>query len=261
MDRPRAVRTVRAWVGVLVATTVGVVVLSGSGQPVTAQSYPHWQQLPAPPMAPRTHALGIRAGHQVLVLGGSRAGAPALRGGASYDLRTGRWQRRQAPIAVSDRDIAVDTAGVVVLRHTTATGSYSWWRYAVRQNTWSRLRHLPPDLHAPSAFASEVYALSGHRVVVYSVQLDRWTPLAADPRRPLLRHATVTASRSGTVVTGSTRAHPHRLLTDRWDGLRWRRGPAAQPRPVTAPADGSTRVRVDGRTFVMQGGRAWIRLP
>jgi hypothetical protein len=254
-------RTVRAWVGVLVATMVGVVVLSGSGQPVTAQSYPHWQELPSPPMAPRTHALGIRAGHEVLVLGGSRPGTPALRDGATYDLRTGRWHRRHAPIAVTDRDIAVVTAGVVVLRHTTGAGSTSWWRYAVRQDTWSRLRHLPPDLHAPSAFASQVYALSGHRVVVYSVQLDRWTRLAADPRRPVLRHATVTASRSGTVVTGSTRAHPHRLLTDRWNGLRWRRSPAVTSRPVMAPADGSTRVHVDGRTFVLQDGRAWIRLP
>jgi hypothetical protein len=106
-----------------------------------------------------------------------------------------------------------------------------------------------------------VYALSGRHVVVYSVALDRWTPLPADPHRPGLRHRAVAASRSGTVVSGYAASHPHRLLADRWDGLRWRRMRAVTQRPVTAAPDGATRIRVGGRTLVVKGDRAWIRLP
>jgi hypothetical protein len=252
---------VRAVGALLVVTAAGVAVLSGSGQPVTAHAYPHRQELPAPPITPRTHALGVHAGHRVLVLGGSRPGVPALRDGAAYDLRTGRWRPLRTPLAVTDRDTAVVASGVVVLQHRGSEGAGLWWRYAVRQDAWSRLRHLPAHLHAPSAFGSEVYALSGRRVVVYSVQLGRWTRLAPDPLRPVLRHATVAASRGGTVVTGLTTAHPRRPIADRWDGIRWRRGPAPGSPSVTAPRDGSTRVRVGGRTVVVRGGRAWIRLP
>ena len=49
----------------MVAALLGAILLSGSDQPVTAHSsYPHWQVLPAPPLAPRTHALGVPAGHR-----------------------------------------------------------------------------------------------------------------------------------------------------------------------------------------------------
>jgi hypothetical protein len=51
------------------------------------------------------------------------------------------------------------------------------------------------------------------------------------------------------------------MLADRWDGLSWHRTHATRPEVVTAAADGDTRVRVDGRTLVVRGARAWIRLP
>src|SRR5689334_20999307 len=146
---------------VLAGAVVGAVRLSGSDQPVTAHSYPHWQELPAPPLTPRTHALGVHAGHRVLVLGGRRAGAPALRDGAAYDLRTGIWHRVRAPVAVTDRDTAVEAAGIVVLRHVRSGHPASWWRYDVRREVWSPLRDVPPGTGEPSSFASEVYAVSG----------------------------------------------------------------------------------------------------
>src|SRR5215510_10635182 len=91
---------------VLAGALVGVVLLSGSDQPVTAQSYPHWQELTRPPITPRVHALGVHVGHRVLVLGGFRPGAGALRDGASYDVRTGSWRHLRLPVAVTDRDTA-----------------------------------------------------------------------------------------------------------------------------------------------------------
>jgi hypothetical protein len=246
---------------VALAAALGAVLLSGSDQPVTANSYPHWQELPAPPLAARTHALGVPVGHRVLVLGGHRDGTAMLRGGASYDLRTGAWSRVRTPVAVSDHDAAVAAGGVVVMRHRRPGLPATWWRYDVRRDAWSRMRDLPRRLSTPSAFGSEVYAVSGRRVVVYSVQLGRWTALPADPDRPALDHATVAASRDGTIVTGHTPGRPHRVLADRWDGLRWQRSRVTSTEEVTAAPDGATRVRLGGRTLVVRDGHAWIRLP
>src|SRR3954470_1320766 len=196
----------------MAAALLGAIFLSGSDQPVTAHSsYPHWQVLPAPPLAPRTHALGVPAGHRVLVLGGLRSGPDARHDGAAYDLTTGVWHRLRVPVAVTDRDCAVEAAGVVVLRHQRGGLPASWWRYDVRGDRWSRVRDVPRRLAAPSAFGSEVYAMSGRRVVVYSIQLRRWTPLPRDPHRPVLIRPTVKASRSGTVVLGHTPGHPDRV--------------------------------------------------
>jgi hypothetical protein len=254
-------RTCCRTLAVLSGALVGVVLMSGSDQPVTAHSYSHWQQLSAPPLTPRTHALGVRVGHRVLVLGGLGSGAPAQRDGAAYDVRTGDWHHLRIPVAVSDRDTAVVAAGIVVLQHLRPGRTASWWRYDARHDGWSRLRDLPLHATHPSAFKSEVYALAGRHVVVYSILLGRWTPFPADPIRPALSRRTVTASRSGTVVAGYAAAHPHRLLADRWDGLRWRRDESPTPPPVTAATGGATRVDIGGRTLVVRGDRAWIRLP
>ena len=67
MDGHGAVRAAGAPLALAVATTIGVVLLSGSDQPVTAHPLPHWQELPAPPLTPRAHALGVYARHRILV--------------------------------------------------------------------------------------------------------------------------------------------------------------------------------------------------
>jgi hypothetical protein len=244
--------------GTCLAAVAGAVLLSGSDQPVTARPYPSWQELARPPLAPRTHALGLQVGHQVLLLGGRRRGM-RLHDAAAYDLRTGIWHGFGIPVTVTDRDQAVAAAGVVVLRRVRAGRPSSWWRYDPRDDTWSRIRDLPGDLSPPSAFGSEVYALSGRRVVVYSIQLDRWTPLPLDRLRPTLQGRAVSASRNGTVVTGYA-AHGRRPLTDRWDGLRWRRLKRAISGPAT-PHGATTRISVGGRSVVFRGDRAWIHTP
>jgi hypothetical protein len=252
------------WLGRALTTVacavVGAVLLSGSDQPVTAHPYPHWQQLAAPPISPRTHALGVHVRHRVVVLGGFGRSGLALRDGAAYDVRTGIWHRLRTPVPITDRDRAAVAAGVVVLRHRRPGLSPSWWRYDVRRDDWSRMGGVRTSLSAPSAFGSEVYALTGRRVMVYSVQLDRWTPLPVDRLRPVLTHRTVRASRAGTVVTGYA-ALPNRLVSDRWDGLRWRRTDATPAPAITAPSNGATRVAVGGRVVVVRGAEAWIHTP
>jgi hypothetical protein len=238
------------WCATLAAAVLGAVLLSGTGQPVTAHGYPRWQQVARPPFSARTHSLAVQVGHRVDVLGGVGADRSRLRDGASYDVRTGRWSRLVAPVALTDGDRAVSAAGVLVV-----DAGRSWWR--CDGLVWSRLRDLPHGVRSPSAFGSEVYALAGRRVVVFSPSLGRWTRLAADTLRPRLRPLSVRASRRGTEVTGTVRG---RQVSDRWDGLRWRRAPA-QPTPSSKVSDGSVRLDVGGRLFVVRGDRAWIRLP
>ena len=253
----------RGWcrtLAVVLAAGVGAVLLSGTDQAVTARSYDHWQALPPPPLTARTHALGVAVRHRVLVLGGHDAGRATLRDGAAYELRTGRWTRLRTPAPFSDRDAAVEAAGTVVVRHDRGGRPATWWRYDVRDRMWSRMSDVPSGLSTPTAFGSEVYAVSGRRVEVYSVQLGRWTALPAAPR-PALVHATVAASRHGTVVTGHVPGHPQRWRADRWDGLRWHRSRPTTAPPVTAAPGGATRVQVGGRTLVVRDARAWIRLP
>ena len=131
------------WLGRALTTVAcavaGAVLLSGSDQPVTAHPYPHWQQLAAPPISPRTHALGVHVRHRVVVLGGFGRSGLALRDGAAYDVRTGLWHRLRTPAPITDRDRAAVAAGVVVLRHRRPGLSPSWWRYDVRRDDWSRM--------------------------------------------------------------------------------------------------------------------------
>ena len=250
-------RALRRALVTLVAAVAGAVWLSGSGEPVTARPFSPWQELAAPPLSPRTHALGLHVGPRVVVLGGRHRGS--LRDGAAYDLRTGRWRAVATPVAITDGDTAVVAAGVAVIRHLRTDRAPSWWRYDVRNDVWERMEDVPPHASVPSAYRSEVYAVAAGHVVVYSVQLGRWTALRADPLRPRLHHPWVRASRSGTVVSGyvAGRKGP---VADRWDGRRWRRLASAAARPVV-PRRAATEIAVGGRLVVVRRGRAWIHTP
>src|SRR5689334_7073061 len=99
-----------AWRGVatLALAALGASFLSGTGQRVTAVTYPRWQRLAPLPVRVGSDALGVRVGHLVLVLGG--AGPSGSRAGASYDVQTGRWHRLHLPVPVTDRDRAAVAA-------------------------------------------------------------------------------------------------------------------------------------------------------
>lgn len=267
MRRPTARRIAARMLAVVLGAVVGAALLSGSDDPVTAHSYPRWQEVAPPPLSPRGDALGVRVGSLVLVLGGGHADRTRPRDGAAYDLRTGLWRHLRIPAPFTSRDHAVAAGGVVVVRHRGRSGGTSWWTLHAGPARWTRLRHLPPHLAVPSALGSEVYALSGRHVVVYSVQLGRWTALPADRLRPGLTGRAVTATSRGTVVTGRLGAS-YRLVADRWDGVAWHRSrlrdlPAERGTalPPDAPRQGTTAVRVGGRLLVVGGGRAWILSP
>lgn len=253
----RTTRRVLAWVaGVPLGAVVGMVLLSGSGQPVTAHAYPHWQPIAPPPLSPRTDPLGVHVGHWVLLLGG-RHGASRPRDGAAYDLRTGIWRHLPTPVALSGRDVSVAVGRALVVGSGQGAGS-SWWYLDPGRQAWSRMTGVPAPLRAPSAFAGALYALSGRRVEVYSTQLDRWTTLPPDRLTPPLHGTRVTASRTGTTVSGRAAG---RLVADRWDGLRWTRS-AATPAPApSGHSGGEVRLDVGGRVFLVRDDRAWIRLP
>src|SRR3954447_19032328 len=183
-------RLVSGTLATALAASVGVALLSGSDQPVKADPYPHWQRLPGPPLQPFADRIGVRIGHRVLVLGD--------REGAVYHLRTGDWHHFRTPVQVTGRDRVVSAGGVAIIDHDRVGRPASWWSYDARDGIWSRLRHHPSRLGAPSAFGSEVYALYGRRVVVHSVHLSGWTRLPADRLRPVLHPRGVTAGASGT---------------------------------------------------------------
>lgn len=253
----RTTRRVLAWTaGVPLGAVVGMVLLSGSGQPVTAHAYPHWQEIAPPPLSPRTDPLGVHVGHWVLLLGG-RHGTSRPRDGAAYDLRTGIWHRVPTPVALSGRDLSVAVGRAVVVSSSRGAGPGSWWCFDPGHQTWSRMIGVPARLRAPWAFAGALYALSGRRVEVYSTQLDRWTALPPDRLTPPLHGATVTARRTGTTVTGRAAG---RLVADRWDGLGWIRSAATAP-PRSGDDAGEVRLDVGGRVFLVRDDRAWIRLP
>jgi hypothetical protein len=257
-------RLVSRTLATCLAAAVGVALLSGSDQPVTAQAYPHWQRLPDPPLPASADRIGVRIGvrigHRVLVMG--------ARDGAVYHLRTGAWDHLATPVRVAGRDHVVSAGGIAVLEHVRTGRTPSWWSYDARADVWTRLQHLPARLSAPWAFGSEVYALSGHRVVVHSVHLAGWTRLAADPLRPVLRARRVTASAAGTVVHGVAGPR-HVAVADRWDGLAWHRSRAATSPHVVPPSllppgvprAAATVVRVGTRLVVVSGSRAWIHTP
>lgn len=250
---------------VALGAVVGMVLLSGTGQPVTAQTHASWQPIAGPPLSVRNDALGVLVGHRVLVLGGRGAEGVPLPDGASYDVHTGRWHHLRTPIALTAADNAVAAAGVAVVRHA-GPRSTTWWAFDPTPGIWTRLRGVPAGAGAPTAFGSEVYAIAGQHVVVFSVALDRWTPLPVDRHRPSLTGRRVAASRAGIVVTGHAPGSAA-VVEDRWDGLTWHRHrggtaphPERRPLPAGVAASGATRVRADGQWLVVSSARAWIRI-
>lgn len=118
-----------------------------------------WRTLPAPPLAPRSDALAVWTGAEVLVLGGepqphcppnadcALPEGAALGDGAAFDPVTGRWRtiaEAPAPVTGAAR-VAVAGDAVYVLAHpaTRAAGDGGFFRYEPAADTWAAF--TPPD--------------------------------------------------------------------------------------------------------------------
>ncbi len=138
----------------LTATGCG---FGGSGDIESAGS---WKRLPDPPLSPREHSIGISAGREVLILGGSdappthpSAGSgpaeprPPLRDGAVFDARTRAWRRiADAPIGLdvfSPGAVLRRTVYIAVRRTARRDTRVDLLAYRLRSDSWRRLPSPP----------------------------------------------------------------------------------------------------------------------
>jgi hypothetical protein len=269
--RVRRRLSVGAAAGAVIAVAVGGTLL-GTGHVSVGPSDDrgHWRELPAPPLSPRADAQAVWTGAEVLVVGGENHPCPPgadcavisddIRDGAAYDPGTDTWHRiADAPVPVTAGDRLVEAGGQVVLRHERDGGS-DWFVYDPDADDWSRIPDVPDGIgDPPSAIGTNVYAMVGHRVAVYSVGPSDWTLLPPDPIQPALAQRAVTATDVGPVVTGvdSTQPNdgrtPSLLLADVWDGSHWRRLPPSDQLANNAWTWTGTRM-VDPEPFTLDGG-------
>ena len=122
-----------SWAGRLVTllgAVVGVALMSGSDQPVTAHAYPRWQQLAAPPLvAARRRARGPAWATGCSCSVASASDGVALRDGASYDLRTETWRQPAHADRDSGRDRGRRGRGRGGGAPRRAARRLRWWRY------------------------------------------------------------------------------------------------------------------------------------
>ncbi|MEV6304936.1 hypothetical protein AB0M02_36375 [Actinoplanes sp. NPDC051861] len=188
MRRGRSVVLVAAFCGVLAGCGQGVATPVAAGEP-------GWSAAAASPLSPRTAALGLWTGREVLLIGGSdtppcppnadcaRDETP-LPDGAAFDPATNRWRGIAAP-----PEPLLDGQGVVV-GETAYVLQDELFAYRVDRDEWTR---------APVPFG-EGYRLvaAGDRLVaflgseennhgpdyVYDAAAAKWDRLPADPLSP-----------------------------------------------------------------------------
>jgi hypothetical protein len=231
MRSQRRRRVLAAAAAVVAVVVGGSLVETGTLSVAPAGSSGHWRELPAPPLSPRSDALSVWTGREVVVLGGETDPCPPnadcasssgdRRDGAAYAPVSNSWRPiPPAPVPVGPGDRLVVADGIVVLRDWRQHGA-RWFTYEPDHNRWSRMDHVPAPLRTgdlPSAFGPHVYVTAGPRIAVYRF---RWTLQPADPITPRLTQRRVTATRYGPVVTGY--AGGSLVVADRWDGTQWQR--------------------------------------
>lgn len=151
----------------------------GSAAPVGARDSSPWQAVPASPLSPRTGALGLWSGSEVLLIGGSNAApcppsascvppdVPPLADGAAFDPQTRTWRR------IADSPVPFEWAQAVVIRATAylwipgspgrPNAESAFLAYRLRQDRW---KELPLPAGDSDHFAGIVQA--GDSVVAYA---------------------------------------------------------------------------------------------
>ena len=203
----RAVR----WLGVLGGFALGIVAC-GSPKPAVvdesaALAAAEWAELPAPPLRPRSHVVGVWSGREVFYVGGDTflcpAGAscaapdePPLADGAAFDPGTESWRAiSPAPVAFSSASTAVVGDDIYFL----IAGSPGWpgaepafLRYSISADAWQELAQPDGDLGWYQLVAADgvVVAFSGSDEaggrpdLVFDPSSGDWEELPPDPLAP-----------------------------------------------------------------------------
>lgn len=172
----------------------------------TTDARSDWVEIGDGPLSPRSGAVGVWTGSEVLVIGGEPdAWCPptascaipdfaSLADGAAFDPVTGAWRSiANSPLNVSTnaRAVTVDDA-VYVLAHPTSRpgGEGGFLRYDVQGDSWSA-RSVPGDgLYEIAAIGETIVAYArsdeaGERPdLIFDPSTDRWRPMPADPLSP-----------------------------------------------------------------------------
>lgn len=179
----------------------GVLGAAACGPEPVVETWPQsprtdWWQVPPTPLSPRTAALGLWTGREVLLIGGSDAPAcppsascaadpTPLTDGAAFDPGAGSWRR------IADSPVPLlDAQGVVAGKSAYFLGTrQELFAYEVGRDAWTRTP-VPFD---PAAGYGLVAA--GERLVaflgsdesrpgkdyLFDPRSAAWTPLPADP--------------------------------------------------------------------------------
>jgi hypothetical protein len=247
-SRIRTRRTVAA-IGLTGAMVVAIAVASSWLSSIRESSQPaspigQWHTLPAPPLSPRSNALGLWTGHEVLYIGGdTQPCAPvvscdaqvvnpagpgtehATRTGAAYNPTTNSWRT----ISPAPGYVDGGTQAVYADNHTFLDTTRGWFSYSIAHDTWKKFTPRWDPGEGLSVLGSRIMGLSHGQVVVYDVVTGAWTTYPVDPIRPRLGGPIVTATSSGPVLAGYDSTKPYgvhhapQTLVDTWDGHRWRR--------------------------------------
>jgi hypothetical protein len=160
-----------------------------------------WRRVADAPLSPRSDALLVWTGDEVLVIGGDQnppcppnancmAGEPALRDGAAFDPTTNTWRPiADAPEPISWGSDAVAAGGAVYLHEVNGDRIL---RYRVDEDRWDEID--PPPMMPARTLVSDGERLLAplqlttgvgpeHVDVVFDPGSGTWTGLPIDPYR------------------------------------------------------------------------------
>lgn len=173
-----------------------------------------WTVVPAGPLSPRSSAVAVWTGTEVIVVGGEpQAWCPPggdcavpdfapLADGAAFDPADGTWRPiAPAPLTFSGNASAISVHGSVYVLvrgfEVRPGGTGGFLRYDVATDTWHQLPAPGDDWYQITALGSTVVAYSssdeaGERPdLVLDVTTETWQPLPPDPLSPSFGRAMV----------------------------------------------------------------------
>lgn len=211
--------TAQEWLAAFSAGTLPASSDAATTTPTTAVPVPStvaspWTVVPDGPLSPRSSAVSVWTGTEVIVVGGEpQAWCPPggdcavpdfapLADGAAFDPADGTWRPiAPAPLTFSGNATAVSVDGSVYVLvrsfEVRPGGAGGFLRYDVAADTWRQLPSPGDDWYQITARGSTVVAYpssgeAGERSdLVFDVTTETWQPLPPDPLSPSFGRAMV----------------------------------------------------------------------